>query len=108
MMSLLPAHMGPENWEVPILKSIATKNQGIEETVQFLEEHYEFLQKSEGLIRENQRKQDFFKRLLENALVLRGFQKFENQILKAKKELKENPLTDPYSLALDIFKDEKD
>ena len=91
------SHMYSQDWEVPVLKSVALKGEGVEEIMTTLSEHKDFLTNHHFHQKE---KQELFKRecleivfselanLLEEKLVSDGnYKKFQKQL----SDLKESP-----------------
>ncbi len=53
--STMPSDANPSRWQVPLIRTVATNNEGISQVIQSLRDHYEYL-KSSGQLQINQNK----------------------------------------------------
>ena len=92
MLSLAP---GRSRWEIPILRAIASRGEGLEALFDAVESHRQFMQSDEGLQRARERREDAFERLLDAALVEQGRAELEASIDAARGRVREHG-SDPY------------
>jgi LAO/AO transport system kinase len=69
MLSLAP---GRTRWEIPILRAVASRGEGLEALSDAVEAHHRFMESDEGVQRARERREDTFERLLDAALVEQG------------------------------------
>ena len=80
MLGLVPVHAG---WESPIVRAVASRQEGIKDLLSAMDAHQRFLTSPQGLGRERLRAQDIFDRLLDAALVQQGRGKLAGSIQAA-------------------------
>ncbi len=98
-------HSPPQNdWDTPIVKTVASRDEGVAELVEALERHRTFLSGGSGsgkMTRETQRARGEFLSLLKDRLLRSALQRLESEqgTLDEVAERIANHQTDPYSLA---------
>ncbi len=92
LLSLAPA-MGP--WEPPILRSVASRGEGIPELARVIERHVSFARSPEGEPRARARRLETFERLLDAALLERARAALGDRLAGARGRLASD--SDPYT-----------
>ena len=92
MLSLAP---GRTRWEIPILRAVASRGEGLDDLFRAVEEHRGFMQSDEGHQRARERREDTFERLLDAALVEQGRDALADSIDAARARVSDEE-ADPY------------
>jgi len=93
MLSLVPH--ADNIWEPPIVRSIATKNEGIDELMKKIDRHATFLESEVGRQRLLSRQGEMFERLLDAALIDAGRAGLGNALEQARNSVRDGE--DPYA-----------
>jgi LAO/AO transport system kinase len=72
LRQMLSLGKGHSAWEPPILRSVASRGEGLVELYRSIGDHRRFMQSDEGVTRARQRLEDRFERLLDAELVEQG------------------------------------
>lgn len=100
MMSLSSAPHGA--WEPLIVRTVATRNEGIDKLWQGLTSHRAFLASPEGAERRRMRHREMFDRLLDAALVEQGRDRLKLEVAQAHQRLDQEH-ADPYAEVLKLI-----
>jgi LAO/AO transport system kinase len=96
--------MPPDSpWEVPVLKAVASRGEGIANLLDGIDEHRRFLGGSEGAARTAQQARELFDRMLDAALVEHGRSRLGRRVADVRKRVGEGG--NPYQAVLDLLED---
>jgi LAO/AO transport system kinase len=99
MLSLLPSS---EAWEPPIVKTIATRSEGVIELWAKVEQHRAFLSGTAGESKRAQRRREFFNRLVDTTLLEKNRARLGPHLDEAmRRVVDENK--DPYQVVADLL-----
>ncbi len=95
--------MMPEKpaWEVPILKSVASRGEGIGELLEAVARHHEFLAGEEGTERSAHQARELFDRMLDAALVEQARARLGERVASARARVGDG--ADPYREVIDLI-----
>lgn len=101
MLGLLPTD---DTWEPPIVRSVATKGQGLDELLAELDRHREFLDGSVGQSRVKQRRGELFERLFDAVALEKVRTRLAKEIEQARADVVE-AAGDPYATVRRLTED---
>jgi LAO/AO transport system kinase len=95
LRQMLSLGHGRTLWEIPILRAVASRGEGLDALSDAVEQHRQFMQSDEGAQRARERREDTFERLLDAALVEQGRSELEAGIDAARTRVRDGG-ADPY------------
>jgi LAO/AO transport system kinase len=98
LLTMLPEE---SDWEVPILKSVASRGEGIPELLDAIARHGGFLSSDEGRARAVHQSRELFDRMLDAALVEQGRAGLGERVDRARDRVGDG--SDPYKEVIDLL-----